>query len=98
MTNFEKMQPEIQALFGTGWTAREFAKMYAEAICDEDCHATDVCFVARAIGGEEECTRRMGCTPSSEWTGDIDEWFLEEGNGKACEDIIREWLLEEAEP
>ena len=76
-----------------------FAHMYAEAIGDYDCAAEeDICMVAKALGGESECTRRMGCTPFSEWKGDDDDWFLEEGNGKTCEDIIREWLMEEAEP
>lgn len=92
MTNFERLEPHIEKLFGPDWTVNDFARIYEDAMIAWDCSG--------CIVGEDNCTRRMGMIPFSECKTEEEKEAWEdgnEGNGKCCIDILIEWLNEESE-
>ena len=95
MTNFERIRPAIETLFGPDWTPEDFADLYEDAIGSYDC--SDFCMI-----GLTECDHRMGVMTNREarekgmTDEEYDEYYDKNYNGKVCHDVILEWLLEEA--
>lgn len=88
MTNFEKVLPKFEELFGGGFNPSGLAHFYADCMADFDCANEQGCVVAKAIG-HDGCQHRMGMTALSEIDRNdenaIEEWYCEEGNGKIRE-------------
>lgn len=86
MTNFDRLKPHFEVLFGKGWPMDDYIVGYQASMEAFNC---DGCIV-----GIKECTHRMGMHTLDECASE-EEWDKEQGNGKICFNILKEWMLEE---